>query len=110
MKTEDRKVLELIERGIEKASEITSIRKYRHYGDPKGNHERIGVLLDAYLSIRRNNDSPITPEQSIAIEILKKIARIEASPKHEDSWVDIIGYGACGYSVAMRDCEDDGLS
>ena len=29
-----------------------------------------------------------------------KVARLMETPKHEDSWVDIAGYGACGAEVA----------
>jgi hypothetical protein len=31
---------------------------------------------------------------------LMKIARLATNPAHEDSWVDLAGYAACGASVA----------
>ena len=28
--------------------------------------------------------------------------RLAASPNHEDSWVDLVGYAACGAELACR--------
>ena len=30
------------------------------------------------------------------------VARLAASPNHEDSWVDLVGYAACGAELACR--------
>ena len=94
--------MELVNKAWEQASILTAGIKNDEYGDPLSNHENIGIPADAFLRIRRNRMEPLTPVQSISLEILKKIARIEATPNHEDSWIDIVGYAACGYSVAVR--------
>ena len=43
----------------------------------------------------------VTPEQVLCMTCLK-VARLMETPKHEDSWVDIAGYGACGAEIAIK--------
>ena len=38
--------------------------------------------------------SNVTPEQVVLCMTCLKVARLMETPKHEDSWVDIAGYGA----------------
>ena len=32
-----------------------------------------------------------------------KFARLENQPNHEDSWIDVAGYAACGAEIALTD-------
>jgi len=42
----------------------------------------------------------VTPEQVVLCMTCLKVARLMETPDHEDSWVDIAGYGACGAEIA----------
>jgi hypothetical protein len=56
------------------------------YGDPLENHGTTAALWSAYLRV------PITAEDVCVLNILQKISRIREQPRHEDSWLDVIGY------------------
>jgi hypothetical protein len=49
----------------------------------------------------------VTPEQVALAMTCLKVARLIETPDHEDSWVDIAGYGACGAEIATE-WNDDG--
>jgi len=36
-----------------------------------------------------------------------KLARLRFNPTHEDSWVDLAGYAACGMDVAFKPSNED---
>lgn len=67
------------------------------YGDPMETYGRISDMISLFV-----NEMPVTTLDAISIEILKKLIRIQRSPDQPDSWVDIIGYAACGYSISER--------
>ena len=71
------------------------------YGDVRQNHQRIADLWSVVLG------QVVTPEQVVMCMTCLKVARLIETPDHEDSWVDIAGYGACGAEVATE-WEDDG--
>ena len=64
------------------------------YGDVLENHKRIASLWSVVLGQR------VTPEQVVLCMTCVKVARLMETPDHEDSWVDIAGYGACGAEIA----------
>jgi len=67
------------------------------YGAPEDSFSAIGVLWQAYLGIDLD-------QHDVALLLaLMKIARAKANPYHEDSWVDLAGYAACGGEVARRE-------
>jgi hypothetical protein len=37
-----------------------------------------------------------------AMLALLKIARLQQSPNHRDSWVDLAGYAACGAECGLK--------
>ena len=65
-----------------------------NYGDVRENHQRIASLWSVVLG------QDVTPEQVVLCMTCLKVARLMETPKHEDSWVDIAGYGACGAEIA----------
>jgi hypothetical protein len=69
-----------------------------NYGSPEENFGRIAGLLNAYMAGRPEGE--IKPHEVAIFNILLKIGRLQNSPDHRDSWVDIAGYAACGYEVA----------
>ena len=66
------------------------------YGDVRQNHQRIADLWSVVLG------RTVTPEQVVLCMTCLKVARLIETPDHEDSWVDIAGYGACGAEVATE--------
>lgn len=65
-----------------------------NYGDVRENHERIADLWAVVFGW------PVKPEQVALAMTCVKIARLIETLDHEDSWVDIAGYGACGAEIA----------
>ena len=69
------------------------------YGHPFYNMERISKLVGSYL------EYPIMPHDVCIINILQKISRLQESPGHWDSLVDIAAYTAIYATV--YDAETD---
>ena len=69
----------------------------RQYGEPEDNFSNIANLWSAYL------DTGIEVEDVAIMMCLFKIARLKRSYyKSKDSWIDLIGYAACGGEIATR--------
>lgn len=65
------------------------------YGGPEQSFEKIA----AYWAILFGH--PVSASQVALALGLLKIARLQANPTHQDSWVDLAGYAACGAEVAQ---------
>lgn len=73
----------------------------RQYGAPEENFDRIAALWSVYL------DEEIGPEDVACMMTLFKIARLQGSGyASRDSWVDAIGYMACGAEIATEGTGD----
>ena len=71
------------------------------YNGPEYSFKAIAELWSTYLNAKGNILlQGITPADVAAMMGLLKLARIASSPDHEDSWVDLAGYAACGAEVA----------
>jgi hypothetical protein len=68
------------------------------YDGAEDSFTRIARLWSAHF---QNKGEPVTvtPQDVAQMMILLKVARLEQSPNHADSWVDIAGYAACGGSM-----------
>lgn len=66
------------------------------YGSVRENHLRIARLWSVVLG------QDVTPEQVALCMTCLKVARLIETPDHEDSWIDIAGYGACGVEIATE--------
>ena len=75
---------------LEKAKVLISGERAKEYGDAYLNHKRIAELWSPIL------DKEITVSQVYACMIAVKLSRLIETPDHEDSWIDICGYGALG--------------
>jgi hypothetical protein len=73
------------------------------YGHPEDNLGRIAALFTAFLAGRVDPAADITAAEVSLLMTLVKVARLQASPGHMDSWTDIAGYAAIGAEVS-----DDG--
>jgi hypothetical protein len=80
---------------LEAAAVAVDVRGDR-YGDPAVAFERIAQLWTAIL------ERPITVHEVALCMAALKIARLVEAPQHDDSWVDLAGYAACGAEVVSR--------
>ena len=68
------------------------------YGEPEDNFSDIAKLWSAYL------DTDLGAEDVAIMMCLFKIARLQGSAFESiDSWIDLIGYAACGGEIATKD-------
>lgn len=74
------------------AKECVTRDRQREYGSPENNFLRIAELWNIYLDF----PNQITSVDVAAMLALLKIARISSGGAHEDNWVDLAGYAACG--------------
>ena len=78
---------------LKKAAETVCGSREQAHGNPHGTFERIAKAWSAYLNVE------LTAADVAVMMILFKTARLRGNPKHEDSWVDIAGYAACGAEI-----------
>ena len=70
-----------------------------NYGSPEDNFGRIAALWNTHIANRYDVESKLDAHDVALMCVLLKIARLENAPTHEDSWVDVAGYAACGGSM-----------
>lgn len=66
------------------------------YGDASKSFIRIADMWGTFL------DQRITPAEVAIMMIMLKIARLESSPNHSDSWIDICGYAALAGEITSE--------
>lgn len=94
---------------LEKAIEAVADRGL-NYGRPEDNFQRIANLWKAHLvnidllgaDVLGDAGKGITADDVALMMAMVKIARLENQPNHQDSWVDLAGYAACGAEIACR--------
>jgi hypothetical protein len=82
---------------LDQAREAVCIRGLAYDG-AEDSFVRIARLWTAHL-VNQGKVVAIGPQDVAMMMVLLKVARLEQSPNHEDSWVDIAGYAACGGSM-----------
>ncbi|WP_372570342.1 DUF6378 domain-containing protein [Ruegeria jejuensis] len=78
------------------ATEYVTKDRAADHGDMEDNFGRIAGLWTAYLGV------DITSVDVSMLMVLLKAARVKSNPNHEDSFIDIAGYAACGGEAATR--------
>lgn len=68
------------------------------HGRPEDSFGVIADLWTAYLDIGRE----ITPVDVAQMMILLKIGRAKENPNHQDNWVNMACYAACGGEIAAE--------
>lgn len=84
---------------LDKAKTIINGEREEHYGSPENNFGTIAELWTAYLKRTISPTIYITNVDVANLMILLKVARLASDYSHEDSWVDIAGYAACGSEI-----------
>lgn len=72
----------------ERAESITHNR-LDDYGNPLVSFNRIALLWSSLLGTK------VTPQQVAHMMILLKLSRLQHTPDHLDSLVDVVGYARC---------------
>lgn len=84
---------------LAEATRITTADRNAQYGEPEDLFARIAAYWTHHLG------QPVTATDVAVMMTLLKIARIEANPGHADSWIDAVGYLACGAETAGAGAE-----
>lgn len=92
---------------LEAAMECVCHDRNSQYGDPEDNFNTIAKLWSIYLTATGLGDGQddwrlITPEDVAIMMNLLKVARIATGTQKADSWIDAIGYLACGGEIASK--------
>lgn len=79
---------------LDKAKQLISNDRIQHYGTPTENFNRIATMWSAVFGHN------VSPAQVALCMVMLKATRLIQTPNHEDSWVDLAGYAACGAEVS----------
>ncbi len=74
-------------------------QREKEYGKPEDTFEIIAELWRPYVMARHDADVPFTAMDVAAMLALLKVGRIANGREHEDNWVDLAGYAACGCEI-----------
>lgn len=79
---------------LREAGETVKTRS-AHYGEPDRNLAAIAGYWSVYLEM------PLTTADVAAMMSLLKIARLQETIDHADSWIDLAGYAGIGAAVTQ---------
>jgi hypothetical protein len=85
-----------------KAAELVGGDRDRQHGEKRANFERIAVLWNAYLEIRRDYGKPLTAVDVGQMMALMKQARMQSGALNPDDFVDAAGYIGCAGEIAGK--------
>ena len=83
---------------LEEAIALIHGQRADDYGDAQLSFQRMADLVNPIIKKAGGN---LTATDMSLVMIQVKIARLQESPDHEDSWVDIAGYAALGAQIAI---------
>jgi hypothetical protein len=87
-----------------RAADIVDGDRNETYGGPESSFRLIAQFWNNYILTTTGIPySALQPHDVAAMLALLKIARIASSNgTHEDSWVDLAGYAACGWEAVKK--------
>ena len=83
---------------LEEAKDLIYGQRADDYGDAQSNFQRMADLVNPII---KKADGNLTATDMALLMIQVKIARLQETPDHEDSWIDIAGYAALGAQIAV---------
>tara|TARA_R110000824_G_scaffold309006_1_gene496417 strand:+ start:584 stop:955 length:372 start_codon:yes stop_codon:yes gene_type:complete len=92
------KALEVLERAIS----LIHGQRAKDYGDAQSSFQRMADLVSPII---KKADGNLSASDMALVMIQVKIARLQESPNHADSWIDIAGYAGLGAQLALREPE-----
>ena len=90
------KALEVLERAIS----LIHGQRAKDYGDAQASFQRMADLVNPIIE---KADGKLTASDMALVMIQVKIARLQESPNHADSWIDIAGYAGLGAQLAVTE-------
>lgn len=93
------------EETLDRAKAVVTGERESTYGGPEDSFRLIANLWEPYIMSKCASSGVlvcIEPEDVAILLALLKIARLASSPAHEDSWVDLAGYAACGAEIGTK--------
>lgn len=100
---------------LETALKYTTADRNAAHGDPESNFSNIAAYWNAHLHARYGDVLPQNVNgadfalDAVDVALMMagmKAARLSYNPSHEDSWIDLAGYAACGMDIALRHRDD----
>ena len=82
---------------LKKAIEYTGGDRLKDYGSPIDNHKNIANIFNAIT------DKQLTAKDVALVHIATKLARLKASPKKDDHYIDIMAYIGIAYECKVVD-------
>ena len=79
---------------LDEAKAAITVDRQQTHGKPENNFATIAAIWAARLGVS------ITPAQVAIMLVDLKTVRAWGNPRHNDNWVDIAGYAACGGELA----------
>lgn len=92
------KALDVLERAIS----LIHGQRAKDYGDAHSSFQRMADLVNPII---KKADGNLSASDMALVMIQVKIARLQESPNHADSWIDIAGYAGLGAQLALREPE-----
>lgn len=90
------------EEGLAEAQRIVVGARNVQYGGPEENFRRIAIIWGVIKGIE------FSDEDVAMMMVALKVARYAANSGFQgDTWIDVMGYGACGYEVGKKFSEQE---
>jgi hypothetical protein len=83
---------------LEAATEAVCGSRDVAYGKPENNFRRIASLWTAWIESRGGVDQFTQADVAVMLALVK-LGRLAGNLSHQDSWIDLAGYAACGAEV-----------
>lgn len=92
---------------LDTAAEYVLRERNKSYGEPDEDFQRIAAIANGmgFRFVHGDTTRQLTGSDVALFMIALKCARLAWSPEHEDSWIDIAGYAACGMETANLEAE-----
>ena len=82
---------------LETANEYVTRDRAATHGDAEDSFSKLAALWGARLGVY------LRPDQVAIMMLDLKTVRAWDNPKHQDNWIDMAGYAACGGEIASKD-------